>query len=127
MVMGLMIAKGMAIIRNCLLLLALGCSSFIIWLLGCDYALFLVIYFLVQTLLKSVRTEEPKSHHGNMSLRIISNVIYFTHMMWVGVFVLFFRMENGMTVFLSSLLVSMVASYIVGRNVGNRWVKLCFC
>ena len=59
MVMGLMIAKGMAIIRNCLLLLALGCSSFIIWLLGCDYALFLVIYFLVQILLKSVRTEEP--------------------------------------------------------------------
>ena len=127
MVMGLMIAKGMAIIRNYLLILALGCSSFIIWLLGCDYALFLVIYFLVQTLLKSVRTEEPKLHHGNMSLRIISNVIYFTHMMWVGVFVLFFRMENGMTVFLSSLLVSMVASYIVGRNLGNRWVKLCFC
>ena len=127
MVMGLMIAKGMAIIRNYLLLLALGCSTLIIWLLGCDYALFLVIYFLVQTLLKSDRKEEPKLFRGNMSLRIISNVIYFTHMMWVGILVLCFHIENGMTVFLASLLVSIVASYIVGRNMGNRWVRLCFC
>lgn len=127
MVMGLMIANGVAKIRNYKLLLALGCSSFIIWLLGFDYALFLVIYFLVQTLLKSVRIGDPQLYPGNMTMRIISNVIYFTHMMWVGILVLCFHIENGMTVFLASLLVSIVASYIVGRNIGNRWVRLCFC
>lgn len=127
MVMGLMIAKGVAKIRNYKLLLAFACSSFIIWLLGFDYALFLVIYFLVQILLKSVRIGAPQLYPGNMPMRIISNVIYFTHMMWVGILVFCFHIENGMTLFLASLLASIVVSYIVGRNMGNRWVRLCFC
>lgn len=122
MMAGILIAEK-GCVKN-VWLVCLLCISAVLWIEGCSLALILLMYLGVQGLLKLPIA--PQRFPSTAPYRIMSNVIYFTHMMWVGCFVLFFDMNNTVSVFLFTLSMCMLTSWVVIRNGENRWVRLLF-
>lgn len=123
MVAGILIAEK-GCIKNNFWLTGLASVSIAFLIKGYSLALIPLVYFGVQGLMKLPMA--PQRFPSTTPYRMMSNVIYFTHMIWVGCFVLFFAMDYSISVFLSTLCMCLVTSWMVIRNVENKWVRLLF-
>ena len=122
MMIGILIAEK-GCFKNKLLLVGFVMSA-VFWIKGYSLALMPLMYFCIQSLLRLPIVSQRFPFTA--PYRIMSNVIYFTHMIWVGCFVLFFNMDNAIFVFFSSLCMCLLASLIIIRNAESRWVRLLF-
>lgn len=123
MMAGVLIAEKGCVKSNLLLAFLVG-ISIVFLIYGFTIALFPLMYFGVQGLLKF--SEKAQSFPSTVSIRLMSNIFYFTHMLWVGFFVLFLNMDYSIAFFFLTLCVCLIVSFAVLKNSENKWVRLLF-
>ena len=112
------------IVRSRGILAALFTSFLCLFLkYGGRFFLLLLVCFGLQLLLGLVwRT----TAHGRITVcRKVSNIIYFTHMIWVGLMMTVFPVDNSLLRFSLSVLMTLVTSFfLIGKHEGKVFNKL---
>ena len=110
--------------RNKLLMTILLFVGVIIQLLGYKSGSYVTIYSLFSIVLSS---SDSITLNENVckAFRLTSVVIYFVHMLWAGLLIFSFKI-NSLSLFVSSLLLSIMTSYLVVRNRKSKLVRFLF-
>ncbi len=120
---GIAIASCGVISSKKLLCVLLLCS-FIVHMLGVKLATFFVIYALFSLVLQlDLRPREDDLYRN---FRLTSTIIYFIHMLWVGLITLLYPEMAPYWMFILVLILSFATAYLVIRNKETTVVKLCF-
>lgn len=121
-VIGMAIASH-GVIRNKCLLTFLLLLSLILHMLGIEFATFIMTWALFSIVVSY--DFKPNALYKNC--RLTSTVIYLTHMIWIGFFVIFYPNVNSSIVFLISVIMSIMTAIIVIKEKNNRFCKYLFC
>ena len=121
---GILIAsKG--VVKSKKILLTIFIASFLFHMLGYKLASFLVVY----TLFSLVIQFDLKSRTDDLykNFRLTSTIVYFVHMIWVGLITIFFpNMLSPILLFLVVLILSFATAVLVIKNKESHFIKLLF-
>lgn len=122
-VMGMFIAEY-GVISSKYWLATLFAIGFVLKVVGAPYLSWIVNYLLFALVIQM----NIKARSGDFyrDLRLASVVIYFTHMLWVGLVTLLYPGLAPYWMFLIVLLLSFATAYLVIRNKETAVVKFCF-
>lgn len=98
--------------------------SFFIHMFGAKLATFFVIYSLFSLVLQF--DLGPRKDDLYRNFRLTSTIIYFIHMLWVGLVTLLYPGLAPYWMFLIVLLLSFATAYLVIHNKETAVVKFCF-
>ena len=122
-VIGISIAqKG---VLNLRVLYSIFILAFAAHMFGFKLATFIMTYALFSIIIQY----DFKSRSDNLyrNFRLTSTVVYFVHMIWVGIFLLLCPIKiSNVCLFLLVAICSLLTSCFVIKNKDNRFVKLCF-
>ena len=111
--MGMFIAEY-GVISSKYWLATLFAIGFIFTVIGAPYLSWIVNYLLFALVIQMNIKERSGDFYGD--LRLASVVIYFTHMLWVGLVTLLYPGLAPYWMFLIVLLLSFATAYLVIRN-----------
>ena len=121
---GIAIASG-HVIRSKYVLLALFIGSFTLHMFGVKLATFVAVYALFSVVLSFDLPNRNDSFYGNC--RLTSTIIYFVHMIWVGLLTLLLPVKfTPLYLFVIVVLLSFITAIVVIRNKENKLIRYCF-
>lgn len=121
---GIAIASG-HVIRSKYVLLALFIGSFTLHMFGVKLATFVAVYALFSVVLSFDLPNRNDSFYGNC--RLTSTIIYFVHMIWVGLLTLLLPVKfTPLYLFVIVVLLSFITAIVVMRNKENKLIRYCF-
>ena len=107
------------------ILCALLVVGFSLCLLGVELFKFLVIYSFFSLVIQTDMKGNNDSFFEN--LRLISTVVYFVHMIWVGFIVIFFpNIFSSISLFVVVAVLSLATALVVIKNQSVNAIKLLF-
>ena len=122
-VIGMFIAEKGLIKSN--ILYCIFILFFLLHMFGIKVATFIMIYALFSIVIQ----HDFKNRTDNLYLnfRLTNTVVYFTHMIWVGILLLFSPIDlSPIPLFLITVFCSLFIGYIVVKNKENKIVKKIF-
>lgn len=122
-VIGMFIAEYGLVRLN--ILYCIFIPNFVLHMFGVKFATFIMIYALFSIIIQ----HDFKDRKDNLYLnfRLTNTVVYFTHMIWVGILLLLSPISlSPMSLFLITVFCSLLIANIVIKNKGNKIIKLFF-
>ncbi len=119
---GVAIASHGVCNKNILWLLLI--ASFIVHMLGVKLATFVVIYALFSLVLQF--DIKPRQDNLYKNFRLTSTIVYFVHMLWVGLLTILYPGLHPYWMFVATVALSFATAYLVIRNKETAVVKFCF-
>ncbi len=121
---GIAIASG-HIIKQKKILTALFLGSLVFHMMGIKLATFVTVYALFCIVIQFDLPNRNDSFYANC--RLTSTIIYFVHMIWVGLLTLLLPIKlSPLWLFVLVVLLSFVTAIFVIRNKENRLFRYCF-
>lgn len=121
---GMAIASG-HVIRSKAVLSVLFLGSFALHMFGIKLATFAAVYALFSVVLSFDLPNRNDSFYANC--RLTSTIIYFVHMIWVGLLTLLLPIKlSPLWLFVIVVLLSFLTAIFVIRNKENRLFRFCF-
>lgn len=119
---GIFIAQGNIVSKQYQVILFI--LSLVIYMCGVKLMALLVIYSLFSMVISMAFKKRPDNLYAN--IRLTSTVVYFTHMVWVGLIKILLPELSPLALFLIALLLSVATSRIALRYKDNAFVRLSF-
>ena len=121
---GIAIASG-HIIKEKKILTALFLGSLVFHMMGIKLATFVTVYALFCIVIQFDLPNRNDSFYANC--RLTSTIIYFVHMIWVGLLTLLLPIKlSPLWLFVIVVLLSFLTASFVIRNKENRLFRYCF-
>lgn len=121
---GIAIASG-HIIKQKKILTALFLGSLVFHMMGIKLATFVTVYALFCIVIQFDLPNRNDSFYANC--RLTSTIIYFVHMIWVGLLTLLLPIKlSPLWLFVIVVLLSFLTAIFVIRNKENRLFRFCF-
>lgn len=121
---GMAIASG-HIIKQKKILTALFLLSLVFHMMGIKLATFVTVYALFCIVIQFDLPNRNDSFYANC--RLTSTIIYFVHMIWVGLLTLLLPIKlSPLWLFVIVVLLSFLTAFFVIRNKENRLSRFCF-
>lgn len=122
--LGIAVASGHKV-KSKALLAILFIGSFVLHMMGLKLATYVTVYVLFCLVIQFDLPNRNDSLYANC--RLTSTIVYFVHMIWVGILTLLLPFEmSTLWLFVAVLLLSFATAAVVIRNKENRIIKYCF-